>query len=158
MGNWVWGNTPEARVIRSQAWSVELAAVLSIQDPPGAGRMEKGPRPADNCQPGRLGLSREEFTCSRPGSKWDPGGQPRGLRGSVHTYCSRWGGRQGALLSHSGLERTWTLVFGGPRKMVAIKQQSFALLSLWLAQPRPLVPRWAELGVQNRGCAFSSFC
>lgn len=85
-------------------------------------------------------------------------GSPRGLGGQYIPTAPGGEAGQGASAApqwgaedvDSGLWR--------PRKVVAIKQQSLAFLPLWLAQPLPLVPRWAGVRVWNRGCAFSSFC
>lgn len=98
LGNWVWGKTPEARVM-SQVWGweapgyIELVAMLSIQDPPGARRMERGQRPGDSCQPGRRGLSWGGVHLLQARQCMGSSGKPRGPWGSVHTDCSRWGGR-----------------------------------------------------------------
>lgn len=141
--------------------------MLSIQDPPGARRMERERAEAwRSCQPGRWGLSRggvhllQVRQCM--GSRWEA----QGALG-VSTYRLLQVGRpgKGPLLRHSGVQRTWTLVFGGPRKVVAIKQQSFAFLLLWLPQPLPLVPRWAGCGcgtedvslVPSLSCTLFSF-
>lgn len=92
--------------------SIELVAGLSVQDPPRGGR---GPRPGDSCQPGRRGaeLGRSSPTPGRAVNGIQVG-SPGGFGGQYIPTAPGGEAGQEALLSHSGVERTWTLVFGAP--------------------------------------------
>ena len=154
-------------VIRSQAWGweapayIELVAVLSIQDPPGA----KGREPGENyCQCGRMGAELgEELTGSRPGSEWDPREKPSGALGSS-TYQLRQEGRlgKGTLLGHIMRWKGFGLWSLEPREGGCHKARAeLRLLFTWAGPSLPLVPRWAGVGgclsLWNQGCACSSF-
>lgn len=66
----------------------------------------------------------EELTCSRPGNERDPRKTPRGLWGADIPTAPGWGAGQGdSAAPPNGVEGIWTLVFGGPGKVVAVETE-----------------------------------